>query len=70
MEQGIRPRCALASFLFNIFFAAITNVAYTRFKASKDIIDALVHLRKNTGAEGSNHRRASPGDVPLGHALR
>ena len=26
--------------LLNIFFAAVTNVAYTRFKADKDIMDA------------------------------
>ena len=38
--------------LFNIFFAAIINVAYTRFKADKDIVDALVHLRKSKVAGG------------------
>ena len=32
----------LAPSLFNIFFAAV--VAYTRFKADKDIVDALVHI--------------------------
>ena len=35
--------------LFNIFFAAVVNVAYTRFKADKDIMDALMHLRKKRG---------------------
>ena len=33
-----------APLLFNIFFAAFVNVAYTRFKVGKDIMEALVHL--------------------------
>ena len=32
-------------------------------------MDALVHLRKKRGARGSNCRRVSPRDAPLGHAL-
>ena len=39
----------LAPLLFNIFFAAVKKVAYTRFKADKDIVDGLVQLRKKTG---------------------
>ena len=27
-------------------------MAYTRFKANKDIMDAMVYLRKKKGAEG------------------
>ena len=42
----------LAPFLFSIFFAAVINVASTRFKADKGIMDALVHLRKKGGAGG------------------
>ena len=34
---------------FNIFFSAVLNVAYTRFNADKDVMDALVHLRENRG---------------------
>ena len=56
-------------FLFNIFFAAVMNVASTRFKTDKGIMDALVHLRKKRGAGGSNCRRVSPGYAALGHAL-
>ena len=41
-----------APLLFNIFFAAVINVAPARFKADKGIMDALVHLRKTRGAGG------------------
>ena len=48
VEQYLRQRCVVAPLLFNIF-AAVRNVASTRFKADKDIMDALVHLRKKRG---------------------
>ena len=69
VEQGVRRECVLAPLLFNIFFAAVINVASTRFKADKDIMDALVHLRKKRGSGGSNCRRVSPRDAALGHPL-
>ena len=49
---GTRPSSRGAPLLFNIFFAAVINVASTRFKADKGIMDALVHPRKKRGAGG------------------
>ena len=52
VEQGLCQRCVFAPFPFHIFFAAVINVASTRFKADEGIMDALVHLRKKRGAGG------------------
>ena len=65
--------CVLGPLLFNIFFVAVINGIYTRFKEGRDITDALVPLRKTKGMGGteeSNHRRASPGEVDLARPLR
>ena len=39
----------IAPLLFNIFSAAVTNVACMRYKADKGIMDALVGLIKKAG---------------------
>ena len=69
VEQGLRQGRVLVPLLFNIFFAAVINMGSTRFQADEAIMDALVHLRKDRGAGGSNCRRVSSGDAALGHAL-
>ena len=67
VEQGLRQRCVLAPLLFNMFFAASMNMAYTRLKADKGIMDALVHLSKKTGVRGSG--RATAGEPALATSL-
>ena len=58
VEQGLRQGCMLAPLLVDIFFAAVINVASTRFKADEGIMDALVHLRKKRGAGGRGEATA------------
>ena len=52
VEQSLRQGFVLVPLLVNIFFAPVINEAYTRFKAEKDIMDALVYLRKKIGVGG------------------
>ena len=40
VEQILRQEYVLTPLMFNIFFAAVVNMTYTRFNADKDIMDA------------------------------
>ena len=67
VKQGLRQRCVLAPLLFDIFFATVINLASTRFKADKGIMDASVPLRKKRLAGGRGE--ATVGDSVLATPL-
>ena len=69
VEQGLLQGGVLAPLLFNIFFAAAVNVASTRFKANKGIMDALVYLRKKNGAGAGGWEEATAGESVLATSL-
>ena len=58
MEQGLRQGCVLVPLLSTIVFVMVMNVASTRFKAGKGIIDDLVRLRKKMGRGGRGEAAA------------
>ena len=74
VEQGLRQGWVLTPLLFNIFFAAVINVTYTRIKADKYKMDALFGAsEEENGAEGGGGGEAAESSSwrhRLGHALR
>ena len=67
--QGLCRGCVLRSVLFDISFAANINVAYTRFKTDKDIMDALVHLKKIKGGRGGGRGEETARELALAMLL-
>ena len=58
VEQGLREGCVLVLLLFNVFFAAVIDVASTRFKANEGIMNAMIRTRKKRGAGGRGEATA------------
>ena len=68
MKQSLRQGFVFSLLLFNTFFAAVISATYTHFKADKDIMHTLIHLRNNNKEMGGR-REANAGEPVLATLL-
>ena len=73
VTQGMRRRCVLSPFLFNIFFAAVTHSVVVRFSEDPDICAVLGSLQGGPRGERGGGR-LGPASIctegGVGHAVR